>query len=59
MREGVKRDLLVAALAVSAAVHVGIMMWAEPKVMTHVVQGVNRALRRGPMAVKRPHVGMD
>ena len=53
MREGVKRDLLVAALAVSAAVHVGIMMWAEPKVMTHVVQGVNRALRRGPMAVKR------
>lgn len=53
MREGVKRDLLVAALAVSAAVHVGIMMWAEPKVMTHVVQGVNRTLRRGPMAVKR------
>lgn len=53
MREGVKRDLLVAALAVSAAVHVGIMMWAEPKVMTHVVQGVNRAFRRGPMAVKR------
>ena len=53
MREGVKKDLLVAALVVSAAVHVGVMMWAEPKVMTHVVQGVNRAVRRGPMDVKR------
>ena len=53
MKEGVKTDLLIATLAVSAAVHVALMIWAEPKVMTHVVQGVSRIVRRGPMAVKR------
>lgn len=53
MREGVKTDLLIATLVISAAVHVALMIWAEPKVMTHVVQGVTRAVRRGPMAVKR------
>lgn len=53
MREGVKTDLLIATLAVSAAVHVAVMIWAKPKVMTHVVQGVTRVVRRGPMAVKR------
>ena len=53
MREGVKTDLLIATLVVSAAVHVALMIWAEPKVMTHVVQGVTRAVRRAPMAVKR------
>lgn len=53
MKGGVKTDLLIAALVVSAAVHVALMIWAEPKVMTHVVQGLTRAARRGPMAVKR------
>jgi len=53
VKEGVKTDLLIATLAVSAAVHVALMIWAEPKVMTHVVQGVSRIVRRGPMAVKR------
>lgn len=53
MKEGVKTDLLIATLAVSAAVHIALMIWAEPKVMTHVVQGVTRAVRRGPMTAKR------
>lgn len=53
MKSGVKTDLLIAALVVSAAVHVALMIWAEPKVMTHVAEGVARVARRGPMAVKR------
>ncbi|MBQ7234076.1 MAG: VWA domain-containing protein [Kiritimatiellae bacterium] len=50
---GATVDLLIAALVVSAAVHVGVMMWAEPKVMTHVTSGVARAVRRAPMTAKR------
>ena len=46
-------DILVAALVASAAVHVGVMMWAEPKVMTHVTSGIARIARRAPMTAKR------
>lgn len=50
---GVMTDLLVAALVVSAAVHIGLMMWAEPRVMTRVSSGVSRVVRRAPMNAKR------
>ena len=48
---GFGRDLLIAALVVSAAVHVGLMFWAKPRVMTHVTGGIARLARKGPMTV--------
>ena len=59
MKGGVKTDLLIAALVVSAAVHVAIMIWAEPKVMTHVAQRITRSVRRGPMVAKRAEAPED
>ena len=59
MKGGVKTDLLIAALVVSAAVHVAIMIWAEPKVMTHVAQHITRSVRRGPMVAKRAEAPED
>ena len=53
MKGGIKTDLLIAALVVSIAVHIGLMIWAEPKVMTHVAQRITRSVRRGPMTAKR------
>ena len=53
MKSGIKTDLLIATLVVSVAIHIALMIWARPKVMTHVVQGVARISRRGPMDVKR------
>ena len=53
MKGGVKTDLLIAALVVSVAVHIALMIWAEPKVMTHVAQRITRSVRRGPMEAKR------
>lgn len=50
---GVMVDILVAALIVSAAAHVGVMIWAEPKVMTHVAPGIGRIARRAPMTARR------
>ena len=48
---GFGRDLLVAALIVSAVVHIGFMFWAKPRVMTHVTGGIATAQRKGPMTV--------
>lgn len=48
---GLGRDLLVAALIVSAVVHIGLMFWAKPRVMTHVANGIARLTRKGPMTV--------
>ncbi len=48
---GFGRDLLVAALIVSAAVHIGLMFWAKPRVMTRVTGGIARLARKGPMTV--------
>lgn len=50
---GVMVDILVAALIVSAAAHVGLMIWAEPKVMTHVTSGIGRVTRHAPMTASR------
>lgn len=50
-RGGLGRDLIVAALVLSAVVHIGLMIWAKPKVMTHMTNGVSQLVRRGPMVV--------
>ena len=58
MTKDVRNDVIVCALVVSLAVHVGAMFWARPKVMTTVAAGAARISRRGPMhvtkAVDRP-----
>lgn len=48
---GFGRDLLVAALIISVAVHIGLMFWAKPRVMTRVVNEIARLTRKGPMTV--------
>jgi len=51
MTRDVRNNLIIAALAVSVVAHFGAMFWARPRVMTHVVTGIARAARRGPMRV--------
>jgi len=46
-------DLLLLALILSLAVHVGLMFYARPRVMTHVVPATVRASHRGPMNMVR------
>lgn len=58
MTREVRNDVLICALVVSLAVHVGAMFWARPRVMTTVAAGAARIGRRAPMrvtkAVERP-----
>lgn len=51
MRNGFRTDVIVAALILSVAVHVCVMLWAKPKVMTHVVSDTARTPRRRPISV--------
>ena len=51
MNRDSRHELVIAALIVSAIVHVALMFWARPKVMTRVAQGVARLVSRGPMRV--------
>ena len=53
MTNEIRNDILICALVVSVAVHVGAMFWARPKVMTTVAAGVARIARRGPMRVTK------
>lgn len=53
MTKEVRNDVIVCALVVSIAVHVGAMFWARPKVMTTVAAGAARVSRRGPMNVTK------
>ena len=59
MSDGLKIDVVLAALILSALGHFGVMYWAEPKVMTHVSSGEWRASRRAPMTVSRAETGHD
>lgn len=58
MRNGLRTDLIIVSIVLSILAHVGAMMYAKPKVMTRVAQGVQRLTRRPPMkvseAVERP-----
>ncbi len=53
-----KSEVIVSALVVSVIVHLGVMFYAKPKVMTSVAGGVSRRVATAPMrvtkAVERP-----
>jgi len=53
MTKELRNDILICALIVSLAVHLGAMFWAKPKVMTTVAAGAARIARRGPMSVSK------
>ena len=59
MTKELRNDILICALVVSLAVHVGAMFWAKPKVMTTVAAGAARIARRGPMSVSKAPVRPD
>lgn len=44
-------EVLLIAVALSVALHILLMVYAKPKVMTHVVSGIERGQRRAPMRV--------
>ena len=51
MNGGFGRDLIVAALVVSVLVHIGLMIWARPKVMTQMIAAGLTNLTHRVMAV--------
>ena len=53
MTKEIRTDIVICALILSLAVHVGAMFWARPKVMTTVAAGAARVARRGPMKVSK------
>lgn len=53
MTRETKGEVIVTALVVSALVHVGVMFYVKPKVMTHVAAGVARLTSRLPMRVTK------
>ena len=56
MTREAKGELVVAALVVSALVHVGVMLYAKPKVMTHVAAGGSRIVARAQNALAKGDV---
>lgn len=48
---GIRGDLLFLSVILSLAAHFGIMYYAKPRVMTHVVNGYTHVQKRGPMQV--------
>ena len=59
MKSGIRTDLIIVSILLSVAVHIGIMMYAKPKVMTRVAQGIQRVTRRGPMKVSEAREQLD
>ena len=59
MTKEVRNDIIICALLVSLAVHIGAMFWARPKVMTTVASGAARIVRRGPMKVSESSARPD
>ena len=53
MTKEVRNDILICALVVSLALHIGAMFWVRPKVMTTVASGAAHVARRGPMNVSK------
>ena len=53
MTRETKGEIVVTALVVSALVHVGVMLYARPKVMTRVAAGGDRSAMRAPMRVTK------
>ncbi|MBO7683202.1 MAG: hypothetical protein J6T51_00575, partial [Kiritimatiellae bacterium] len=57
-------EVVFVAVALSVAIHVGLMVFVRPRVMTHVVTDAVRHTRHAPMRVERAEprpeaVGMD
>ena len=44
-------EVLLIATVLSVALHILLMVYAKPRVMTHVVGGISRQERRAPMRV--------
>ena len=59
MTKDARNDIIICALVVSIAVHIGAMFWARPKVMTTVAAGAARIDRRGPMKVSESSARPD
>ena len=51
--KSLRTDLIVLALIVSVALHLGIMYYMRPMVMTQVTAGVRSPVKKGPMRVVR------
>lgn len=47
-----RQDVLIFALIVSIAVHVGLMLYMRPQIMTEVAGGYRKTRSRGPMTVR-------
>lgn len=47
------KEALAAALIFSVVIHVALMFWAKPRVMTQISLGYDRTERRGPMKVSK------
>ena len=50
---GFARDALIAALVVSVVVHIALMFWARPMIMTEVLPSSLRSFAREPMRVTK------
>lgn len=48
---GLRADLIIASVILSAVIHFGIMYYAKPMVMTRVTNRHGQVMRRGPMKV--------
>ena len=59
MKGGIRTDLIIVSIVISVLVHIGTMMYAKPKVMTRVAQGIARVTRRGPMKVTEAREQFD
>lgn len=53
MNGGFARDAVIAALIISAVIHVGLMFWARPMIMTEVLPSSLRSTARPPMRVTK------
>lgn len=49
--KGLRADLIIVSIILSVAIHFGLMYYAKPLVMTHVVRNGHHTMRRGPMKV--------
>ena len=50
---GFARDALIAAMVISLAVHIGLMFWARPMIMTEILPSSMRSKSREPMRVTK------
>ena len=54
-----REDVVLIALVVSVAIHIGLMLLVKPQIMTHVVSQQPRTVRREPMRVTQSVLAPD